>query len=201
MKQSKIIGLTGSIATGKSAATNIIKSLGYEVIDADLIARDIINEENVVNDLKKNFGDDIYKNNELNREELGKIIFSNIEKRNLLNEITHPAIYNKIKEEINKSNDEIIFLDIPLLIETIDSIKKYNLNIDEIWLVYLNKDEQISRLMKRDSIDYEYAKEKIASQISVEDKKTYADVVLDNSLSIEDLEENIKNEIKKLKNR
>lgn len=201
MKQSKVIGLTGSIATGKSSASNIIKSLGYEVIDADLIARDIVKDKNVILEIKKNFGENIYENNKLNRDELAKIIFNDKDKRKLLNEITHPKIYGTIKNKIEKSDSEIIFLDIPLLIETMDNIDKYNLKLDEIWLVYLSFENQVKRLMKRDSISYKYAVDKISSQISAEDKKKYADIILDNSETLEALEQNIKDEIKKLKNR
>lgn len=201
MKQSKVIGITGSIATGKSSASNIIKSLGYEVIDADLIARDIVKDKNVILEIKKNFGENIYENNKLNRDELAKIIFNDKDKRKLLNEITHPKIYGTIKNKIEKSDSEIIFLDIPLLIETMDNIDKYNLKLDEIWLVYLSFENQVKRLMKRDSISYKYAVDKISSQISAEDKKKYADIILDNSETLEALEQNIKDEIKKLKNR
>ena len=199
MKQSKIIGLTGSIATGKSQAAKIIRSLGYPVIDADLIAREIVNDLDVSDNIKKYFGEDIYIDKVLNREKLGRIIFEDKNKRDKLNEITHPAIYRRINSEIESLKDDVIFLDIPLLIETIDNLIRYNLKIDEIWLVYVSEDIQINRLMKRDGIEYEYAKEKILSQIPVAEKKKYAKVLLDNSKSVEDLELNIKREIQKLK--
>ena len=201
MKQSKVVGLTGSIATGKSAASNIIKSLGYDLIDADKIAREIINDEDIIKNIKENFGEDIYINNNLNREKLGKIIFENSEKRKILNEITHPKIYSKIKAYIIEGKSEIIFLDIPLLIETLSDIEKYDLHLDEIWLIYVNRETQIKRLMERDNIDYDYALEKVSSQMSVEDKLSYADVVIDNSLTKEDLEEKIKKELSNFKRR
>lgn len=201
MKQNKVIGLTGSIATGKSSATNIIKSLGYPVIDADLIARDIVKDEKVIKEIKSFFGEDIYNQGDLNRDRLGKIIFESLEKREVLNNITHPAIYNEIKKRIKEEKSGIIFLDIPLLIETLQSIKEYKLDLDEIWLVYIPKETQVTRLMLRDNISREYAEEKISSQISVEDKKKYADIVLNNLTNLEDLEKNIKDEIEKLKNR
>ncbi|MBP2024731.1 dephospho-CoA kinase [Peptoniphilus stercorisuis] len=201
MKQSKVVGLTGSIATGKSAASNIIKSLGYDLIDADKIAREIINDEDIIKNIKENFGEDIYINNNLNREKLGKIIFEDSEKRKILNEITHPKIYSKIKAYIIEGKSEIIFLDIPLLIETLSDIEKYDLHLDEIWLIYVNRETQIKRLMERDNIDYDYALEKVSSQMSVEDKLSYADVVIDNSLTKEDLEEKIKKELSNFKRR
>ena len=124
-----------------------------------------------------------------------------MEKREVLNNITHPAIYNEIKKRIKEEKSGIIFLDIPLLIETLQSIKEYKLDLDEIWLVYIPKETQVTRLMLRDNISREYAEEKISSQISVEDKKEYADIVLNNLTNLEDLEKNIKDEIEKLKNR
>lgn len=201
MKQSKVIGLTGSIATGKSAASSIIKSLGYDLIDADKIARDIVKDNIIKAKIKKNFGEDIYIDNTLNREKLGKIIFENSEKRKLLNEITHPEIYNKIKKYIMEGKSDIIFLDIPLLIETLSDIEKYDLHLDEIWLIYVNRETQIKRLMQRDNIDYDYALAKVSSQMSVEEKVSYADVVLDNSSTKEDLEEKIKKELLNFKRR
>lgn len=201
MKQSKIIGITGSISTGKSAADKIIRSYGYEIVDADEIAHEVLRKDEVKNLLKHSFGNYIIKNNEVDRDLLGRIIFKDENKRDILNNITHPFIYDEIKKNISKSKHKVVFVDIPLLIETLPDIKKYGLDIDEIWLIYASQDIQIKRLVERDNISLEYAREKISSQMSVDEKKKYADIIIDNSYTLEDLKMSIKKEIQDLKRR
>lgn len=176
----KIIGLTGSIATGKSLVSKYISDKGFKVIDADKMARVAAQKEEVINKLKIAFGEDIFNGNELDRDKLGKIIFKNDNEREKLNLIMFPVIYKLINDEIEKT-DGIIFVDIPLLFENEEINRKNSLFFDEIWLVYLDRDTQVERLMLRDDIDRDYAKEKIVSQISVEDKKKKSDVIIDNS--------------------
>lgn len=190
MKQSKIIGLTGSIATGKSQVTKILKEMSYKVIDSDLIARDVMDDREVIEKIKKNFGENLYRDNKLDRQALGKIIFNSLEKKELLDSITHPLIYKKILEEININKDEnLLFIDIPLLIE--NGINSYEMNFYEVWLVYSDKKTQIKRLMERDNIDESYAKAKISSQMSIEDKKDYADIIIDNRGNLKDLKNQV----------
>lgn len=190
MKQSKIIGLTGSIATGKSQVTKILKEMSYKVIDSDLIARDVMDDREVIEKIKKNFGENLYRDNKLDRQALGKIIFNSLEKKELLDSITHPLIYKKILEEINMNKDEnLLFIDIPLLIE--NGINSYEMNFYEVWLVYSDKKTQIKRLMERDNIDESYAKAKISSQMSIEDKKDYADIIIDNRGNLKDLKNQV----------
>ena len=195
MNQNKIIGLTGSIATGKSQVSNYLKDKGIKVIDADLIARDVANYKSVKNKIKKEFGDDLYKDDKLDRKKLAEIIFARKIHRQKLNSIMHPEIYKKIKKE-SENSEGLVFIDIPLLFENEDLNKKYGLVFDEIWLVYVDRERQIERLMKRDSISREYAEKKINSQISVEEKRKKADVVIDNSGTLEEtfaqVEENLK---------
>lgn len=190
MKQSKIIGLTGSIATGKSQVTKILKEMSYKVIDSDLIARDVMDDREVIEKIKKYFGENLYRDNKLDRQALGKIIFNSLEKKELLDSITHPLIYKKILEEININKDEnLLFIDIPLLIE--NGINSYEMNFYEVWLVYSDKKTQIKRLMERDDIDESYAKAKISSQMSIEDKKDYADIIIDNRGNLKDLKNQV----------
>lgn len=195
MNQNKVIVLTGSIATGKSQVSNYLKNNGIKVIDADLIARDVANYKIVKNKIKREFGDDLYINDQLDRKKLAEIIFSRKIHRQKLNSIMHPEIYKKIKKE-SESADGLVFIDIPLLFENEDLNKKYGLDFDEIWLVYVDRETQIKRLMNRDGISREYAEEKINSQISVEEKRKKADVIIDNSGTLEEtfaqVEENLK---------
>lgn len=197
MNQNKVIGLTGSIATGKSQVSNYLKNKDIKVIDADLIARDVANYKTVKNKIKREFGEDLYKNDKLDRKKLAEIIFSRKIHRQKLNSIMHPEIYKKIKKE-SESADGLVFIDIPLLFENEDLNKKYGLDFDEIWLVYVDRETQIKRLMNRDGISREYAEEKINSQISVEEKRKKSDVIIDNSGT---LEETFKQVEKKLKNK
>lgn len=195
MNQNKIIGLTGSISSGKSQVSNYLREKGEKVIDADLIARDVVDLEGVKEKIKKAFGENIYVDDKLDRKALAEIVFRDEEKRQVLNEIEHPEIYRLILEEIKKSKGRV-FVDIPLLFESEELNKKYNLNFDEIWLVYVDKKEQIKRLMKRDDISEDFALEKINSQMSLEEKKELADLVIDNSRDLKDtfrqVEENLK---------
>lgn len=197
MNQNKIIGLTGSIATGKSQVSNYLKNKGIKVVDADLIARDVANYKSVKNKIKKVFGDDIYINEELDRKKLAEIIFANEIHRQKLNDIMHPKIYKEINKKI-RGKEDLVFVDIPLLFENEDVNKKYGLDFDEIWLVYVDRETQIKRLMNRDDISREYAEEKINSQISVEEKRKKADVIIDNSGTLEETFKQVEKNLKKL---
>ena len=195
MNQNKIIGLTGSISTGKTQVSNYLRDRGEKVIDADLIAREVVDLGPVKEKIKEAFGNDIYKDDELDRKALGEIVFRDKEKRQVLNEIEHPEIYRIILEEIKNSKGRV-FVDIPLLFESQHLNERYGLDFDEVWLVYVNRETQVKRLIKRDKISRGYALEKINSQMSVEDKKIMADVIIDNSGSLEEtfrqVEENLK---------
>lgn len=197
MSQNKIIGLTGSISTGKTQVSNYLRNRGEKVIDADLIAREVVDLEPVKEKIKEVFGDDIYKDDELDRKALGEIVFRDKEKRQVLNEIEHPEIYRIILEEIKNSKGRV-FVDIPLLFESQHLNEKYGLVFDEVWLVYVNRETQVKRLIKRDRISRGYALEKINSQMSVEDKKIMADVIIDNSGSLEETFKQVEENLRRL---
>lgn len=197
MSQNKIIGLTGSISTGKTQVSNYLRDRGEKVIDADLIAREVVDLGPVKEKIKKAFGNDIYKDDELDRKALGEIVFRDKEKRQVLNEIEHPEIYRIILEEVKNSNGRV-FVDIPLLFESQHLNERYGLDFDEVWLVYVNRETQVKRLIKRDRISRGYALEKINSQMSVEDKKIMADVIIDNSGSLEETFKQVEENLKRL---
>lgn len=181
----KVIGLTGGIASGKTTVSTFLKSKGYEVIDADLISREIYNvDEDVYKKVITEFGTEILNNDRtINRKKLGKVVFNNKLKLKKLNEITHPIITNKILKKIEESKlrgEKICFVDAALLIEA--NLVKY---VDEVWLVVADEEVQINRLMKRDNISYEDAKKRIESQMPVVEKKKYADFIINNSESVE----------------
>lgn len=200
MTQCKIIGLTGGIATGKSTVSKLIKEK-YVLIDADKIAKDIV-EPNMkgYNKIVEYFGRDILlSNGAIDRKKLAGIIFNSDKDRERLNNILHPIIISTIKEEIEKnSREEYIFLDIPLLFETLDELKKNGINFDEIWLVYSDKDIQLKRLIDRDKISKEYGIKKIEAQMSLEKKILDSDIIIKNNGSLKELKEEVTSLLSKL---
>lgn len=199
MKSKKIIGITGSIATGKSTVTKIIREQGYSVIDADEIAHNLMKkgEQNYQNILDY-FGEDILDiNNEIDRKKLGKIVFKNPDKLKILNKLTHKNIFNKIKEMASKIDEEFVFLDIALLFE-LSTNEDFDIEFNQIWVVYTKLEDQLKRLMSRNNISQEDALSKIRSQLNIEEKVKLADVVIDNNSSLEELRKNVLERLRKL---
>jgi len=187
----KVIGLTGGIASGKSTVSNIIKKLGGLVIDADIIAREIVESgKPVLQKIVDSFGQSVLKEDgTLNRKYLGSIVFNNKEKLKKLNNITHPAIKEKINDTIKYFEcigKNLVFLDAALLIE-MEMYKK----VDEVWLIVVDRETQVKRLMNRDNISYQDAIKRIESQMPLEEKTKYADVIINNQGSIEELENKV----------
>ncbi len=201
--QGKVIGLTGGIATGKSTASKYLVEKGYSVIDADVLAREVVDVGRpAYEDILKEFGDKILNEDlTINRTKLGGIIFNSEELRKKLNSIVHPRVTDEMKmQKIKELKDnKLVFLDIPLLIEVRTHLKKEGLDFDEIWLVYIDEETQLQRLMKRDGIDRLQAFKKIKAQMSINEKKKYADVIIDNSGSISDLEKKLDSLLEKYK--
>lgn len=190
----KIIGITGGIASGKSTICNFIKDKGYKVIDADEIAKNLM-EKGEINYKKivEYFGEAILdRSGEIDRWKLGRKVFSDPEILKVLNDITHPCIFEEIIKGIERnSKEKVIFLDIPLLFEEYENILKYNIYFDEIWLVFVDRDIQIDRLMKRNNLTKKEAIDRIDSQISIDKKKEKSDRIILNLGSIDSLKENI----------
>ncbi len=184
--KSKIIGLTGSIATGKSTVSKYLIKKGYKVVDADKITHELMKKDNInYLEIVNYFGNSILdKDDEIDRKKLANIVFSDKNKLNALNNLTHPNIFNKINETIEESDEKIIFLDIALLIEFIKN-NSWNISLDEIWLVYVNKDIQLERLMKRNDFTEKEAKIRIKSQMDIDEKIKYADFILYNDKDLE----------------
>lgn len=195
--KSRIIGLTGSISTGKSTVTNYLKEKGYQVIDADEITHELMKKGNPnYNQIVKHFGNSILANDyEIDRKKLSKLVFSNENELKTLNNLTHPNIFNRIKKNIEISDEKIIFLDIALLIEFIKE-EKWNIPLDEIWLVYVNRDIQLKRLIKRNNFSQEEANSRINAQMNIDEKIKYADFILYNDRDLEYLYEQIDERLK-----
>ena len=170
------IGLTGGIASGKSTVLTYFKDKGIHYIDADIVAREVVEPgtEGLVA-IVDAFGSNVlHDDGTLNREALGAIVFHNEEKRQLLNGCLKTHIRNRILEltsQYESVNTPILIYDIPLLIEG----EWYSM-MDEVWLVYV-----IDRLMSRNGYTREDALARINSQMRLDDKRSYADVIIDNN--------------------
>lgn len=183
-----IIGITGGIASGKSLISKRIVSLGYKVYDCDMISHEIFETEEIQLRLKDEFG---ISSERVTRKEISEIVFNDEAKMKLLNNIMHPQILDEIDKIIwSTKEDEIIFIDVPLLYE-LNLIKLF----DKVIFVYVNEEKQLERLKKRDRIGTISAKEKIKKQLSVEYKKNIA---LDNKHYILENEADVMETYKKL---
>lgn len=176
-----IIILTGSIATGKSTVTRYLQQQGCPVIDADLIARSVVEPGSAgLARIRATFGPDvIHADGTLDRDALGTVIFRDEAARTQLDQLLHPLIYQEIDRQINQLQEQgqrVIFVDIPLFYET-----QSELPHDEVWVVVTSEKEQLSRLMKRNDYSMQQAQERIASQIPIKNKRELADIVIDNS--------------------
>lgn len=175
MAFSYAVALTGSIATGKSTVVNIFISLGFDIIDADKIAHQVLNEEH--ESIAMMFGADVVKDKEVDRKLLGGIVFSNEHKRKQLESLLHPLIYARIEgiATLLDVQKKPYLVDIPLFFEG----KRYP--IEKVLVVYTPPLLQLQRLMQREKISKEEAKKRIGIQISIEEKRKKADYVIDNS--------------------
>ncbi|HJP18724.1 MAG TPA: dephospho-CoA kinase [Nitrospinota bacterium] len=194
-----LIGLTGGIATGKTTVSEMFVKLGAHLIDADVIARDIVKPNQAAwEEIVEVFGGSVLDDKkEIIREKLAAEIFDAPEKRKQLEAITHPRIIeeeNRRVNELRKNNKSgIIILDAALLIEA-----GHHNRVDKLIVVYLNKDTQIKRLRKRDSLSFEDAEKRVNSQMPLDEKVKLADYVIDNNKSIYEVEKQVSEIYKKL---
>ena len=176
----RIIGLTGGIASGKSTVTSYLKEKGYPVIDADRVVRDLQAPGGALyRILVDHFGREILDaSGELDRVVLGQRIFSNPSERDWSNRVQGQLI----REALAKARDrqatqsDLFFMDIPLLIE-----QGYEGWFEAVWLVAVSKETQLKRLMERNRLSELQAKERIAAQMPLDEKRAHADLVLDNN--------------------
>lgn len=189
-----IIGLTGGIVSGKSTVARMFKDLGAKIVDADKLGHKVILPQGAAwKRIIKIFGKDILqKDRTINREKLGKIVFANQNLLKKLNRITHPEIIKLIKKEISLAKDDskeekkILIIDAALIYET-----KIDRLMDKIIVVYLDEEEQLERLIKRNNLSEKEALQKIKSQIPLKEKIEIADYVIDNSNSLDKTKEQV----------
>ena len=170
------IGITGSIACGKSTVSNYLKEKGYTIIDADKLGHIALTSDEVKEKLKKSFGLTILENNEISREKLGKLVFGNDENLKILNSIVHPYIRKIILQlQGNHRDERFVFLDIALLFEA-----GFEDLVEKIIVVHVDEKIQLARLMSRNALSKEQAMFRIESQMSSKDKSILSNYVIDN---------------------
>lgn len=191
-----IVGLTGGIVSGKSTVAKMFKDLGAKIIDADKLGHKVILPHKPAwVKIVKLFGRDVLKEDlSIDRKKLGKIVFNDEKLLKKLNEITHPEIIKLIKREINLAKnstckdgkEEILIVEAALIYEAkIDNL------MDKIIVVYVEEEEQIKRLKKRDNLSAKEALKRVKSQMSINKKIKFADYIIDNSNSLDKTKEQV----------
>lgn len=175
-----VLGITGGIATGKSSVVQHFIDLGFPVVDADIIARHLLDQnEQAYNEVVKVFGSEILQENgEINRQALGALVFNRPDKLKRLDALMAPFLQESILAAIKQAsqNQKLVIVDVPLMYE-----KGYDEWMDQVAVVYCTPEQQIKRLMQRNQLTEKEAKQRIDSQLPIEMKKLLAEVVFDNS--------------------
>lgn len=177
-----LVGLTGGIATGKSTVSKLLGDAGLTVVDADRIAREVVRRPLPAwRDIVDVFGEDVLDvDREIHRSRLADIIFDDPRKKDDLDRIVHPRVFETMAIEIDRlhrsSPGKRILLDVPLLIET-----GMHRDLPLILLVYAPEPVQIQRLMERDGMSKRAAMARVRAQMPIEAKRPFADIIIDNS--------------------
>lgn len=181
--------LTGGIASGKSTVSNMLKNDGFNIIDLDKIAHDILSTS--TKEIEKLFGKQYIKNNKIDRKALGDLIFKDKKAKQLLEDFIHPIIAQRVELEasILDSFKKPYIIDIPLFFE------KKTYDIKNSILIYASKDIQIDRLQKRSNLSLKESALRVSSQMDIERKKKLASYVLPNMKGLKELSK----EVEKLK--
>tara|TARA_B100000963_G_scaffold276064_1_gene244326 strand:+ start:23358 stop:23960 length:603 start_codon:yes stop_codon:yes gene_type:complete len=175
----KIIGLTGGIGSGKTFVANIFKRLGIPVFNADYEAKKIMHQSlDLKNKIKRAFGDEIYKDNQLQKKILSKLIFNNEKKLSLLNSLVHPFVFKRFNQWCLNSKSPILLKESAILFESYSNRK-----CDKVICVVASKFIRIDRVMKRDSVDKNHVQSIISSQISQQEKVKKSDYLIYNNES------------------
>lgn len=176
------VGLTGSIAVGKSVVLSLLRELGCATFDADKIAHSMMEPGRpAYDDIVREFGRDVLaEDNSIDRAKLGAIVFADEDRRKRLNEIVHPRVIeeqNRMLRDVEESNpDGIAVIDAALIIES-GGYKRF----DKLIVAYCDREIQIERLMRRNKITRKDAERRIAAQMSSDEKRRYADLEIDTS--------------------
>ena len=191
-----IIGLTGSIASGKSTVANMLKAYGLPIVDADLVAREVVEPGTpVLKKIAEVFGQDILTDDgHLNRGRLGSLIFHDETKRKMLNDIIHPAIRQEMlrrRDEYIANGEKTVIMDIPLLFES-----KLQHFVEKILVVSVTEEIQLKRLMDRNQLSKEEALARISTQLPISLKEQGADAVVYNNSTFEETKKQLETILK-----
>lgn len=187
----RVIGLTGGIASGKSTVADIITGYGVPVIDADQLARDaVLPETPGLRQIAAAFGSEVLKDDgSLDRAVLAEKIFSEPAARGILEAILHPLIKElaeKNLEELRRQGVPAAFYMAPLLIEA-----GVTGRVDEVWVVYVDRETQLERIRRRDSLNRKDAEKRLAAQMAMDEKRRYGRIVIDNSGDLQELRDRV----------
>lgn len=179
------VGITGGIGSGKSTVTNMLREKCFPIIDADIVAKEVlIIKPQALSQIKKEFGYKFFdKEGILKRKEFGNYIFKNDTQRKKLESIMMPFIISEINHKLKvyeEDNCKLCFLDAPTLIEN-----NLHTSMDVTILVWVKSDVQIERIMQRDNLDLDGVMDRIRAQMPIDEKKKFADFIIDNGGSIE----------------
>ena len=194
------VGLTGSIAVGKTFVCECLRELGCHVLDADRTSRDVVAKgTDGLAEIVRNFGDEILQpDSELDRKKMGAIVFADKKKRQLLNSIIHPRVFeaqDKWLQETEKQDpDGIAVIDAALMIES-GGYKRF----DKLIVVWCEPKIQLQRLMSRDGFDENTAKMRIAAQMPQDEKKSFANHLIDTSQGFDDTRRQVERLVTELK--
>lgn len=177
-----LLGVTGNIASGKSTVSHMLAERGATVIDSDLVYRELVSAgQPLLQHLAERFGEGIIANDgSLNRPALGAIVFSDPAALADLDRITHPAVIAEVDRRAHAVEHGVVVLDAVKLIES-----GHADSCDAVWLVVTSPEEQVTRLMSRNTLSAEEARRRVDAQPSLEQKRARADLVIDNSGSLE----------------
>lgn len=197
MKKSttKIIGLTGGIGSGKTTAAKYFEELGFPLYNSDLRARKLQNENpEVIQKIKDVFGEEAYNDEGMNRPFIASKTFNDKEKLKQLNAIVHPAVFNDFKTWIEEQNTDYVIKEAAILIES-GSYK----DCDIIISVVADKEIRITRTIERDGLTREQILNRMANQLTDEERKEYSDYIIDNSQDLNYLYQQVKNIVDNIK--
>lgn len=196
----RIIGITGGIASGKSTVTEFLRRQGYQVIDADQVVHELQEPGGrLYQALLSAFGPAILQEDgRLDRLKLGAMIFGNPELLAKSSQIQNQIIREELagRRDLLAGKEEIFFMDLPLLFEL-----DYEAWFDQIWLVDVTEETQLSRLMTRNALSQKEAEKRIAAQLSLQEKRNRADVLIDNNGPLELTQEQLREALQKLERR
>ena len=196
----KIIGLTGGIASGKSTVTSYLREKGYAVIDADRVVHDLQAQGGeLYQALVEHFGTEILLDTgDLNRPALAQRIFSSQNEIAWSNQVQGEMIRKALARERDRlvETEDLFFMDIPLLIE-----QGYLDWFDQVWLVYVTEHTQLERLMERNALTEDQVRDRLAAQMSLEEKKALVDLVIDNNSKRDHLYQQIDRALEQIERR